>query len=59
MEEIKKREEDKQREHLKIDKESSGRIIKRSLWQLASNKDAKQGHPGSNGQEPPSKHPKR
>lgn len=52
IEEIKKREDDKLKEHLKIDKESSARIIKRSLWQLASNTNNKnKDHNGWNGDE--------
>jgi hypothetical protein len=40
--EIEKKEEDKKRSHLVIDKESSARIIKRSLWQNALKKSDRQ-----------------
>jgi hypothetical protein len=39
--EIQKKQEDKAKSHLVIDKESSARIIKRSLWQNATKKSEK------------------
>jgi hypothetical protein len=40
---IKKNEEDKQKPRLALDKDASSRIIKRSLWQNASNQQEQSG----------------
>lgn len=45
---IKKNEEDKKKSRLVLDKDASSRIIKRSLWQNASNQSEKsEGEPKS------------